>query len=72
MIFDSHAHYDSEQFDADRDELLGSVLPQKGVCGVIQMSADFESLEQTVALCEKYDYIYGAVGIHPELSLIHI
>ena len=68
MIFDSHAHYDSEQFDADRDELLGSVLPQKGVCGVIQMSADFESLEQTVALCEKYDYIYGAVGIHPECA----
>lgn len=68
MIFDSHAHYDSEQFDADRDELLGSILPQKGVCGVIQMSADFESLEQTVALCEKYDYIYGAVGIHPECA----
>ena len=68
MIFDSHAHYDSEQFDADRDELLGSVLPQKGVCGVIQMSADFESLEQTVALCEKYDYVYGAVGIHPECA----
>ncbi len=68
MIFDSHAHYDSEQFDADRDELLGSILPQKGVCGIIQMSADFASLEQTVALCEKYDYVYGAVGIHPECA----
>lgn len=68
MIFDSHAHYDSEQFDADRAELLGSVLPQKGVCGVINMSADFESLDQTVKLCEEYDYIYGAVGIHPECA----
>ena len=56
MIFDSHAHYDSEQFDADRDELLGSVLPQKGVCGVIQMSADFESLEQARAcVAESFD-----------------
>ena len=68
MIFDSHAHYDSEQFDIDRDELLGSVLPQKGVVAVINMAADYESLKETVALCEKYDYIYGAVGIHPECA----
>ena len=68
MIFDSHAHYDSEQFDIDRDELLGSVLPQKGVVAVINMAADYESLKKTVALCEKYDYIYGAVGIHPECA----
>ena len=53
MIFDSHAHYESEQFNEDRDELLGSILPQKGVCGVINMSADFESLAKTVSLCEK-------------------
>lgn len=64
----SHAHYDSEQFDIDRDELLGSVLPQKGVVAVINMAADYESLKKTVALCEKYDYIYGAVGIHPECA----
>lgn len=68
MIFDSHAHYDSEQFDIDRDELLGSVLPQKGVVAVINMAADYESLKKTVALCEKYDYIYGALGIHPECA----
>lgn len=46
MIFDSHAHYDSEQFDIDRDELLGSVLPQKGVVAVINMAADYESLKK--------------------------
>ena len=68
MIFDSHAHYDSEQFDIDRDELLGSVLPQKGVVAVINMAAAYESLKKTVALCEKYDYVYGAVGIHPECA----
>ena len=68
MIFDSHAHYESEQFDADRDELLGSILPQKGVCGVINMSAEYDSMEKTIALCDKYDYFYGAVGIHPECA----
>ena len=68
MIFDSHAHYESEQFDADREELLGSVLPQKGVVGVINMGSDMESLQQTVDLCDKYDYFYGAVGIHPECA----
>ena len=68
MIFDSHAHYESEQFDADREELLGSVLPQKGVCCVINMGSDMASLQQTVDLCDKYDYFYGAVGIHPECA----
>lgn len=68
MIFDSHAHYDSEQFDADRGELLRDILPQKGVCGVINMASDYESLQKTIELCEKYDYFYGAVGIHPECA----
>lgn len=68
MIFDSHAHYDSEQFNPDREELLGTILPQKGVCGIINISADYESLEKTVELCDKYDYFYGAVGIHPECA----
>ncbi len=68
MIFDSHAHYESEQFDADREELLGSTLPQKGVVGVINMGSDMESLRQTIELCDKYDYFYGAVGIHPECA----
>ena len=68
MIFDSHAHYESEQFSADREELLGSILPQKGVVAVINMGSDMESLQQTIDLCDKYDYFYGAVGIHPECA----
>ena len=68
MIFDSHAHYESEQFSADREELLGSILPQKGVVAVINMGSDMESLQQTIDLCDKYDYFYGAIGIHPECA----
>lgn len=66
MIFDSHAHYDDGQFDSDREELLGRILPGKGVCGVVNMGADLQGCYDTVALTEQYDYVYGAVGIHPE------
>ncbi len=64
-IFDSHAHYEAEQFDTDRDDLLSS-LPQKGVVGIINMGTDIPTCLKTIALTEKYGYIYGAVGIHPE------
>ncbi|MBR0576436.1 TatD family hydrolase [Proteiniclasticum sp. BAD-10] len=64
-IFDSHAHYDDAQFDEDRDELLRE-MPTQGVGGVLNMSSDYASIQKTVDLVERYDYIYGAVGIHPE------
>lgn len=67
-IFDSHAHYDDEQFDGDRDELLGRSLPERGVIGVINMGADLKGCLDTVALTKKYSYFYGAVGIHPECA----
>ena len=64
-IFDSHAHYDDGWFDEDRDSVLGS-LPQKGVCGIVNNSVDIENAKRVIALAEKYNYIYAAVGIHPE------
>lgn len=68
LIFDTHAHYDDEQFDADREELLGKRLPAAGVCGILNMGSDLESCRQTLALVRRYDFIYGAVGIHPECA----
>lgn len=65
-IFDSHAHYDDSQFDGDREELLGHILPEKGVSGVINMAADLASCQTTWELTQRYDYVYGAAGIHPE------
>jgi TatD DNase family protein len=67
-IFDSHAHYDDAQFDEDREQLLGWVLQEKGVSGVINMGADLEGCRATVELTRRYDYIYGGVGIHPECA----
>jgi len=64
MIFDSHAHYDDEVFDHDRHELLSGLLG-RGVGRVLNCSADMEGSHKTAALCREYDFIYGAVGIHP-------
>lgn len=64
-VFDSHAHYDDEQFDEDREELLKE-LKENGVEGILNMSSDYGSIASTVKLTEDYDFIYGAVGIHPE------
>ena len=64
MIFESHAHYDDEAFDEDREELLGS-LPEKGIDTVINVGASLESCRKTIALTERYSFLYGAVGVHP-------
>ena len=63
-IFDSHAHYDDEQFDADRDELLNRIH-QEGVSHIINASSTMESCPTSVLLAERYPFVYAAVGIHP-------
>ncbi len=65
MIFDTHAHYDAEQFDADRDELLAS-LPGKGVGLVVDPGCDGASSEKCLEIAERYGHVYAAVGWHPE------
>ena len=65
-IFDSHAHYDDPQFDGDREELLGWILPERGVTGIINMGADLATSRTTLELTRRYDYVYGGAGIHPE------
>ncbi|MGN0435998.1 MAG: TatD family hydrolase, partial [Wujia sp.] len=63
-IFDTHAHYDDEDFDEDRDELIGS-LKCNGVLRVVNIGASMQTSRNTVALTNKYDFFYGAVGVHP-------
>ena len=65
LIFDTHAHYDDSAFDEDREEKL-SALPNDNIYAVINAGADIESSKKSITLSEKYDYIYAAVGIHPE------
>lgn len=64
MIFETHAHYDDEAFDIDREELLEK-LPKQGIEYVVNASAAVETVDTILALAEKYPYIYATVGIHP-------
>ena len=64
MIFESHAHYDDEAFDEDRDALLRS-FAENGIDKVINIGASLESCRRTLALVEKYSFFYGAIGVHP-------
>lgn len=63
-IFDTHAHYDSNGFTADRDEILSS-LPAAGVGLVVDPGCELESSQAAVALAERYSFVYAAAGIHP-------
>ena len=65
LLFDTHAHYDSRQFDADRDEVL-SGLPGRGVGLVVNPGCDLPSSRKAVEIARQYPFVYAAVGIHPE------
>lgn len=65
MIFDSHAHYDDEKFAPDRDELLLSLL-DNNITKVVNVGASVRGCHDSLALAEKYDFVYAALGIHPE------
>ncbi|MBP1561454.1 MAG: TatD family hydrolase [Oscillospiraceae bacterium] len=62
---DSHAHYDDEQFDSDRDEVLHRVH-EGGVRYIVNMGCNLERSRLSVEYAEKYPFVYAAVGIHPE------
>ncbi len=63
--FDSHAHLDDRRFDADRAEIFAQ-LPQAGVTRVMNIGCDLASSLASVRLAEQYDFVYAAVGSHPD------
>lgn len=65
MYFDTHAHYDSSKFDADRDAVLRA-LPESGVTLVVDPGDNAERSGRAVALAQQYPHVYAAVGWHPE------
>ena len=65
MLFDTHAHYDDDQFDGDRETLLAS-LPEQGVGLVVNPGCTVASSRTAVELAHRFPHIYAAVGIHPE------
>ncbi len=67
MIFDSHAHYDDEQFDIDRDSLFSS-MKENGIGTIVNIGANIASSKRSLELSHKYDFVYAAVGVHPSDS----
>lgn len=63
-MIDSHAHYDDERFDKDRDEAI-MLAKNSGVEIIINAASDIETSKKAIALSEKYDFIYALCGIHP-------
>ena len=64
MLFDTHAHYDSGAFHADRMEVLAS-MPEKGVELILNPGCDLETSRTAVALADAFGHVYAAVGVHP-------
>ena len=64
LIFDTHAHYDDDAFDEDREELLNS-LKEQGVGRVINVGASIASTKRTIELMNQYPFVYGILGVHP-------
>lgn len=67
MIFDTHAHYDDEQFDEDRNELLVS-MAENGVGTIVNVSASYASCERVTDMIKEYPFMYAAVGVHPDAA----
>ena len=65
MYFDSHAHLDDTRFQADFDEVLAR-MRENGVTGMMNIGCDLPSSERSVALAERYNWIWAAVGSHPD------
>ena len=65
FIFDTHAHYNDKAFNEDRTKLLDS-FTESGILGVINCGTDIEESKNSIALSKEYDFMYCAVGFHPE------
>ena len=63
-LFDSHAHYDDERFNEDRDEVIKDMYKQ-GVTKCINIGCDIETSKKAIEIAKKYDFIYATCGIHP-------
>lgn len=64
MIFDTHTHYDVDAFEQDLDEVL-SQARENGVGRITNIASDLASIDKCIALADRYDYMYCALGVHP-------
>lgn len=65
MIFDTHAHYDDDAFDDDREQLLER-MQNRGVEYIVNIGANIATSKNTLGLVRRFPYVYGAIGVHPD------
>ena len=65
MIFDTHAHYDDEAFNEDREKLIDEISRSE-IRKIVNAGANLATSQNSVDLSEKYDFFYAAVGVHPD------
>lgn len=63
-LFDTHAHYNDEQFDEDREEILKKIN-EENITKLLVIGYNLISSKKAIEIAKKYSYIYSAVGIHP-------
>ena len=63
-IFETHAHYDDDAFDDDRDSLLQQ-MHKKGIDYIVNIGCSMDNSRHTVKMIQQYDFLYGTVGVHP-------
>lgn len=64
MLFDTHAHYDDEKFDKDRYDIIEKAH-ESGVAYILNAASDISLSVECIALAQKFEYLYAAVGVHP-------
>ena len=64
MIFESHAHYDNEQFNKDREALFKQ-FREEGIQYIINIGSDLRSSRLSIEMAKRYPFIFAAVGVHP-------
>ena len=64
MIFETHAHYDDEAFDEDRESLISSMY-DSGIGHIVNVGASLGSTTTSIALAQRYPFVYAAAGVHP-------
>ncbi|GHU64048.1 deoxyribonuclease [Clostridia bacterium] len=65
MFVDTHTHYDDSRFSEDQEEMLSSLV-KEGVDWLVNISANLRSAKTTLALTQRYPFVYGALGVHPD------
>ena len=63
-LFDSHAHYNDEKFEEDREEILKEIY-KSGVTKLVNAGYSLESSKSAIQIANSHDFIYSAVGISP-------